>query len=53
MFSLVSCNGSCNTRYDLSDRLCVWSKAEDRYLKVFDMITGIMNKYSKTYLMWS
>ena len=41
MVSLDSCNGSFNTLDDQSDRLCVSSKTEDRYLKVFHMITGI------------
>ena len=38
--------GSCNTLYDLSNRVCAPNKTEDLNLSVFNMITGI-NK-SKT-----
>ena len=46
MVSLDSCNGSFNTLDDLSARLCASSETEDIYLKVFNMITEIMNQNS-------
>ena len=32
--------GSCNTLYDLSNKVCVPNKTEDLNLSVFNMITG-------------
>ena len=37
---LDKCVGSCNTLNDLSNKVCVPSKAEDLNLSVFKMITG-------------
>ena len=39
--NLDICVGSCNTLYDLSNRVYVPNKTEDINLKVFNMITGI------------
>ena len=38
---LDRCVGSCNTRNDLSNKVCVPNKTEDLNLSVFNMITGI------------
>ena len=38
---LERCVGSCNTLNDLSNKLCVPSKAEDLNISVFNIITGI------------
>ena len=38
---LDGCVGSCNTRNDLSNKVCVPNKTEDLNLSVFNMITGI------------
>ena len=38
---LDRCIGSCNTRYDLSDKVCIPNKAEDLNLTMFNMITRI------------
>ena len=44
-YSLVSkldrCVGSCNTRNDLSNKICVPNKTEDLNLSMFKIITGI------------
>ena len=38
--TLDRCVGSCNTLYDLSNKVCVPNKTEDLNLSVFNMITG-------------
>ena len=35
--------GSCNTRNDYSNKLCLSNKTEDVNLSLFNMITGIRN----------
>ena len=44
MVNLFRCNGSCNTLYNLSNRICVPDKVEDVNVSVFNIITRI-NKY--------
>ena len=39
--NLDRCFGSCNTRNDLSNKVCIPNKIEDLNLSVFKMITGI------------
>ena len=38
---LHSCNGSCNTLNDLSNKVCIPNKTEDLNLIIFNMITGV------------
>ena len=39
--NLDRCVRSCNTLDDLSNRVCFPNKAEDLYLHVFKLVTGI------------
>ena len=39
--NLDRCVESCNTLYDLSNRVCVRNKTEDLNLNVFNIIAGI------------
>ena len=36
--SLVKCNGGCNTRSEISGRICVPNKAEHAKLSIFNLI---------------
>ena len=45
---LDRCVGSCNTLYDLSNKVCVPNKTEDLNLSVFNMITGINESNTST-----
>ena len=38
---LDRCIGSCNTLYDLSDKVCALKKSEDLKLSMFNMIAEI------------
>ena len=41
VIKLDRCVGSCNTRNDLSNKICVPNKTEDLNLSMFKIITGI------------
>ena len=48
---LDSCIGSCNTLNDLSNKICVPNKTKDLNLSMFNMIKGINESKTLTYIM--
>ena len=38
IINLDKCNGSCNIITEISDRICIWNKANDVNLSVFNLI---------------